>query len=481
MREDWQLIRLDEYLDIQGGSQPPKSNFIYEPKQGYIQLLQIRDFGQKPVPTYVPINMVTKFCEENDVLIARYGASLGRIVTGLKGAYNVALAKVIDNQELFIKKYLFYLLQTSVLQKPLKLISRTAQNGFAKHEIGHVQLPLCSLLEQKAIVAKIEQLFSELDNGIANLKTAQAKLKIYRQAVLKKAFEGELTHEWREKQTNLPSADELLEQIKKEREVHYEKQLEEWKQAVKNGKKQTKPKKQKELNIELNKITLGSLIEEVKYGTSKKCDYGVDGTGVLRIPNIADGYIDNTDLKFAKFNNEEVTQYKLKTGDILIIRSNGSVKLVGKPALINENDTKYLYAGYLIRLRPYQTILNSKYLYYQLISHELRKQIEEKAKSTSGVNNINSGEIESLLLSIQSLEEQNQIVQEIESRLSVCDKIEETIETSLAKSEALRQSILKKAFEGKLLSEKELENIKNHPEYESAEELLKRIKKERDK
>lgn len=385
---------------------------------------------------------------------------------------------VIDNIKI-IPKYLYY-----HMLRNWKNINSDKQYGSATNYIRmgnftDYEVNIKPILEQKAIVAKIEQLFSELDNGVANLKTAQAKLKIYRQAVLKKAFEGELTKEWREKQTNLPTADELLEQIKKEREVHYKQQLEEWKQAVKDGIKQTKPKKQKELNIELNKITLGSLIEEVKYGTSKKCDYGIDGTGVLRIPNIADGYIDNTDLKFAKFSNEEITQYKLKTGDILIIRSNGSVKLVGKPALINENDTKYLYAGYLIRLRPYQTILNSKYLYYQLISHELRKQIEEKAKSTSGVNNINSGEIESLLLSIQSLEEQNQIVQEIESRLSVCDKIEETIETSLAKSEALRQSILKKAFEGKLLSVQELENIKNHPEYESAQALLKRIKEER--
>ena len=385
---------------------------------------------------------------------------------------------VIDNIKI-IPKYLYY-----HMLRNWKNINSDKQYGSATNYIRmgnftDYEVNIKPILEQKAIVAKIEQLFSELDNGVANLKTAQAKLKIYRQAVLKKAFEGELTKEGREKQTNLPTADELLEQIKKEREVHYKQQLEEWKQAVKDGIKQTKPKKQKELNIELNKITLGSLIEEVKYGTSKKCDYGIDGTGVLRIPNIADGYIDNTDLKFAKFSNEEITQYKLKTGDILIIRSNGSVKLVGKPALINENDTKYLYAGYLIRLRPYQTILNSKYLYYQLISHELRKQIEEKAKSTSGVNNINSGEIESLLLSIQSLEEQNQIVQEIESRLSVCDKIEETIETSLAKSEALRQSILKKAFEGKLLSVQELENIKNHPEYESAQALLKRIKEER--
>ena len=469
MREDWAEI---QYKDIV--KKISLSNKKLKQKE-YLQSgkIPVIDQGQELIGGYTDDESKLLDCKLPCIVFGDHTKIVKLInfpfASGADGT------KVIEPKEHLEPKLLKYF--TEVLALKIK------DKGYARHyqDIEKSDIVIPPKLEQKAIVAKIEQLFSELDNAVANLKTAKAKLKIYRQAVLKKAFEGELTKEWREKQTNLPTADELLEQIKKEREVHYKQQLEEWKQAVKDGIKQTKPKKQKELNIELNKITLGSLIEEVKYGTSKKCDYGIDGTGVLRIPNIADGYIDNTDLKFAKFSNEEITQYKLKTGDILIIRSNGSVKLVGKPALINENDTKYLYAGYLIRLRPYQTILNSKYLYYQLISHELRKQIEEKAKSTSGVNNINSGEIESLLLSIQSLEEQNQIVQEIESRLRVCDKIEETIETSLAKSEALRQSILKKAFEGKLLSLQELENIKNHPEYESAETLLENIKRERTK
>jgi type I restriction enzyme S subunit len=502
MREDWQLIRLDEYLDIQGGSQPPKSNFIYEPKKGYIQLLQIRDFGQKPVPTYVPINMVTKFCEENDVLIARYGASLGRIVTGLKGAYNVALAKVIDNQELFIKKYLFYLLQTSVLQKPLKLISRTAQNGFAKHEIGHIQLPLCSILEQKAIVAKIEQLFSELDNGIANLKTAQAKLKIYRQAVLKKAFEGELTKEWREKQTNLPTADELLEQIKKEREEHYKQQLEEWKQALneweengKNGKKPSKPTKLKDINSVDDKNLLNipnnwlyilteNISDFITKGTTPTKTELFSGKGdipFLKVYNLTF----NTSLDFDNnptYVNKETHENFLKRS--IVYPNDVLMNIVGPPlgkvSIVPDIFPEWNMNQAMVRFRPYK-ILTSKYLAYYLLAHETIQRISKKAKATVGQFNLTLEICREIEIPICSLSEQNKIIEEIESRLSVCDKIEETIETSLAKSEALRQSILKKAFEGKLLSEQELENIKNHPEYESAEELLKRIKKERSK
>lgn len=163
--ENWCLEKLGDVMEVQGGSQPPKSNFVYGPKEGYVQLLQIRDFGDKPVPTYVPENKVTKFCNEDDVLIARYGASLGRIVTGHKGAYNVALAKTIFDEELFYKRYVFYLLQTSVLQVPLKMISRSAQNGFAKHEIAHIELPIPPLKEQIGLWPRLKSCFPNWIKG----------------------------------------------------------------------------------------------------------------------------------------------------------------------------------------------------------------------------------------------------------------------------------------------------------------------------
>ena len=122
--------------------------------------------------------------------------------------------------------------------------------------------------------------------------------------------------------------------------------------------------------------------------------------------------------------------------------------------------------------------LDMKFVNYYI--QKIKQEIDRDASATAQ-KNINVAYLEKLEIPYPLIKEQTKIVEKIESRLSVCDKIEETIETSLAKSEALRQSILKKAFEGKLLSEQELENIKSHPEYESAEELIKRIKKERNK
>ncbi len=404
--ENWKLVKLGEVLDIQGGSQPPKSNFIYQPKEGYTQLLQIRDFGAKGLPTYVPTKKVTKFCKKEDIMIARYGASLGRIISGLEGAYNVALAKVIDENNLFEKRYVFYLLKTQIFQTPLKLLSRSAQNGFSKSEIAHILLPLPPKKIQQAIVSKIEELFSELDKGIENLRTAQQQVKAYRQAVLKWAFEGKLTNN-----------------------------------NVKDG----------ELPEGWEWVNMGNIIEAPKYGTSKKCEYEVNGKGVLRIPNIANGLVDSSDLKFAEFSVEEIESYSLHDGDILTIRSNGSVDLVGKCALINKKDEGLLFAGYLIRLRPKPNKVLSKYLLNVLSSINLRNQIEFKAKSTSGVNNINSKELADLNIPIPRIKEQMDIIQAIESRLSVADNMEQSINQSLLQAEALRQGILKKAFEGKLI------------------------------
>jgi type I restriction enzyme, S subunit len=354
--------------------------------------------------------------------------------------------------------------------------------------------PLPPLFEQHRIVAKIEELFSDLDVGIENLKTARSQLKIYRQSVLKWAFEGKLTAEWRQEQQRLgklQSAEELLAQIKVERENRYQQQVKDWEKSIEdwkaNDKTDKKPTKLQNLkNIEpLNEIDIAKLpvlpknwlwmnledfIDEPRYGTSKKCTYESTGKGVIRIPNIQRGAIDKTDFKYAEFNQNEIEAYSLKEGDFLTIRSNGSVSIVGKCALIKESDEGFLFAGYLIRLRPYKILVDSKYLLSCFDSIFLRNQIESKAKSTSGVNNINADELKKLRIPYCSIEEQHQIVQEIESRLSICDNLENTIEENLQRAESLRQSILKQAFTGKL--------VPQDPNDEPAAQLLARIQQE---
>ena len=101
-------MRLTDICDFQGGSQPPKDEWLFEKQEGYIRMLQIRDFTQseKVVPEYVKISKSTKICQADDILIARYGASIGKILTGLSGAYNVAIMRAIHETHMLQKKYL---------------------------------------------------------------------------------------------------------------------------------------------------------------------------------------------------------------------------------------------------------------------------------------------------------------------------------------------------------------------------------------
>ncbi len=424
----WEYPELEEVLDIQGGSQPPKSNFIYKPREGYVQLLQIRDFGEKPVPTYVPIKKVTKFCKKEDILVARYGASLGRIVTGLEGAYNVALAKVIDNYGVFVNRYLHYLLQTQIFQTPLALLSRSAQNGFAKHEIAHIALPLPPLPEQRRIVAKIEELFSSLDKGIESLKTAQQQLKVDRQAVLKWAFEGKLTN------TN-----------------------------VKEG----------ELPEGWQKVNLGEISEKIQigpFGTQlHKEDYIMGGIPLINPMHFKDGVIEaDSSYSITKKKRDSLPNYILKEGDIIMGRRGE----MGRYGLVRKKEAGYFCGTGSLYIRPKSKVANSIFLFHCLKGRIVKKYLEENAAGTT-MANLNAKIVNGIPICLPSIKEQQTIVAEIESRLSVCDKIEESIEQSLKQSESLRQSILKKAFEGKL--------VPQDPNDEPASKLLERIKAEKEK
>ena len=347
--------------------------------------------------------------------------------------------------------------------------------------------------EQDHIVAKIEKLFSALDKGVESLKTAREKLKVYRQVFLKHAFEGKLTEQWRkENKDKLETPEQLLARISTERDKRYQRQFKEWNAMVRiwetEGKESPPLSRPKRLNslaaISLDEskslpmlpigwvyTRLGDLIDEPKYGTSKKCSYNVHGIGVLRIPNVACGVIDASDLKFAHFEDNEVLTYNLRSGDILTIRSNGSISLIGKCALISELEEGYLYAGYLIRLRPNQSLIAPEFLLSILSGHSLRMQIEQKAKSTSGVNNINSGEIQHLIVPICSIAEQQELMQHLARILSSLDTVEAEIDQQLVCSSSLRQSILKEAFSGQL--------VKQDPNDEPASVLLERIKAEK--
>ena len=358
-----------------------------------------------------------------------------------------------------------------------------------KGKFEETLLWLPPLNEQHRIVDKIEKLFSRLDKGIESLKTAQAQLKVYRQAVLKHAFKGKLTTQWREENRDqLETPERLLARIKHEREARYEQQLQEWEAAVKiweesnkSGKKPQRPKKLPKLTDLLHDVTgrlpplpdswiwekLGWMTCGVEYGTAAK-SATTGRVPVLRMGNIQNARFDWADLVYTS-DDEEIAQYRLHDGDVLFNRTN-SPELVGKTA-IYKGERPAVFAGYLIRVNHIRTVVDGQYLNLFLNSHAARQHGNDV--KTDGVNqsNINGAKLSNYPFPYCSIEEQREIARTLEKTFSLLDATEANIVQELEKADALRQAILKKAFSGQL--------VPQDPHDEPASSLLERIQAEK--
>jgi type I restriction enzyme S subunit len=181
----WEDNTFGNLLDIQGGTQPPKDTFVYEPQDGYIRLLQIRDFDHDNRPAYIPDTARSKRCTENDIFIARYGASLGRICTGKSGAYNVALAKVILKTDKIERNFLYFWLNSPHFQDHLlKVGGRSAQAGFNKEDLAPLLLKTPPLPEQK----KIAEILGSVDEAITKTEAVIKQTQRVKQGLLQTLF-----------------------------------------------------------------------------------------------------------------------------------------------------------------------------------------------------------------------------------------------------------------------------------------------------
>lgn len=442
---------------------------------------------------FSPENHEEKYLVKNEDLLFAWSASLGAHIWRGETAWLNQHIFNVHPRSCTTKQFIFYLLKKIIAE----LYAKTHGSGMVhvtKGKFESTQIPLPPLPEQKRIVAKIEELFSELDKGIESFKTAREQLKVYRQALLKHAFEGKLTAAWREaNKDKLETADALLKRIQVERAERYKQQVKEWEQATKewekNGKKGSKPGKPSKPK-ELPPLTAEELAELpqlpdgwgwvfadgisdfiTKGTTPDKTQLLVEGEiPFVKVYNLTKtGHLDFTiDPTFVDREIHEgfLARSKVYPGDVLM---NIVGPPLGKVSIVPDTYKEWNINQAIARYRS--SFVTNRYLTNYLLAESTVKMITSKSKATAGQFNLTLEICREILIPICSQIEQLEIVSILDDKFSEVDQLDQTITTALQQAETLRQSILKKAFSGQL--------VPQDPNDEPAAALLARIKAER--
>ena len=340
------------------------------------------------------IKKTGKYIETGTKIILVDGENSGEVFEVFEDGYMGSTFKTLNISSGVNEKYLLYFVDSK------KDLLRNSKTGSAiphlnKKLFFSLEFPLPPLQEQQRIVEKIESLFAKLNEVKEKVQEAIASIDDNVEALLYKAFTGQLTNEWRN--SNI--------------------EIEKWEDT-----------------------TLSEIVSGLKYGSSEKSDYEYKGTPILRIPNIGDGIVDFSDLKYM---SEELksSSHEVFEDDILIIRSNGSRDLVGKCALVPKLQERYAYASFLIRMKVTEKVL-PEYLVRFINSSMARAQMFDKAKSSSGIHNINSKELGAIKICVPSIEEQKQILICIQEFVNKEKQVQEISEEILGSIDRMKKSIL---------------------------------------
>ena len=407
-KESWELVKLSELCTRISDGVHFKPEYLDEG----IPFISVKDIYNDNINfdncKYISIDThkeLIKRCypEKDDVLITKSG-TIGRMaLVPEKPEFSlfVSVALIKNIKQVIDSKFLKFCLENFLNHINVASdIKGGLLKNFHLEDIRQTIIPKILISEQHAIVSKIEELFSELDKGIAELKTAQQQLKTYRQSVLKSAFEGKLTNE-----------------------------------NVKNG----------ELPDGWKVVKISDISRVVRGGSPRPAGDPKYYDGDIPFLKVADLTKDNgIYLTTFKYTIKEAGLHKTRqiTPNTLLLSNSGATLGVPKICMINATMNDGVAAFLELDIR------SNHYLYYFWLSKTLELR---GINMGAGQPNLNTDLIKDYKVPYCSFEEQHRIVQEIESRLSVADKMEQSIQVSLQKAEVLRQSILKKAFSGELV------------------------------
>lgn len=410
----WEEVRLGDFVVYQKGKKPKKllSERTDECNRPYVN---IKAFERNIVDEYTD-GVGCVLCEKNDFLMVWDGARSGFVGKSIEGVLGSTLVKI--NFPGINLDYAYYFL----LSKYGEINAKAKGTGIPHVDpdlLWNYAFPLPPLAEQQRIVAKIEELFSELDKGVETLKTVQQQLKTYRQAVLKAAFAGRLTH------PDLPEG------------------------QLPEGWELTKVKN-------IGKVVTGTTPSKARpefYGTNFPFYKPSDLTLGENVNKSVEG-----------LSLEGIKHCRLIPKFSTLVTCIGAT--IGKAGFIKCSGG---FNQQINAIAP-SGMMQPKFVYYYVISPQFQQLIKNNASATT-LPILNKSKFENLDMIFCPRQEQQQVVAEIEARLSGCDQLEASLATALQQSDALRQAILKRAFAGRL--------VPQDPADEPAAALLARLRREK--
>ncbi|MBE0468929.1 MAG: restriction endonuclease subunit S [Methyloprofundus sp.] len=468
----WEFERFIKTLDFSGGSQPPKHTFSEINLEGYVQLIQIRDLGPNPQPVYIPKDKASKFCTENDVMIGRYGASVGKVFWGKNGAYNVALIKLHNDHEAYTQGFLYLIMKSPLGQSFFNGMSRSAQAGFSKDDIANKILPVIPLPEQHRIVAKVDELmalcdqleqqqlehsdthhtlvttlldslcqavdndqfqsiWSQLAANFDTLFTNEASIDQLKQTLLQLAVMGKLVPQ----DPNDEPASVLLEKIAAEKAA-----------LIKAGKiKKQKPlpeiaDDEKPFNLPEG-WEWARLIDcyDVRDGTHDSPKYTAEGYPLVTSKNLSSGKLDFSDIKFISETDHKkiIERSRVDAGDILF----AMIGSIGNPAIV---DTEREFSIKNVALfKYYKKSLSAPHF---LLKFLMFAENVFKEQSSGAVQSfVSLGKVRSFPLALPPLPEQHRIVAKVDELMALCDQLKAGLNQAQTTQQQLAHTIVQQA------------------------------------
>jgi type I restriction enzyme S subunit len=470
----WVWARLGDVIQLLSGQHLQPGEYSDQKDGGLPYITGPADFAKNGLVITRHALVKKAIAKKGQILLTVKGAGVGK--TAICNLPEVAISRQLMAMTAIAWSQQFLLLTTHRLAAALIESARSLIPGISREDVDQFIFGLPPLAEQDRIVAKVDELMAlcdrleatqrdretrrdrltaashyHLNNG-ADTEAARKHARFYvnhlptisnrpeqipalREAIINLAVRGRLVPQ----DPDDDPTSELLKRIQSEIA-----------ESVRAG--DTKEFSKNHVNVSNDApfdipqswqwVTLDQIAFGFRYGTSVKCYYERTGEPVLRIPNVVNGEISVEDLKFGPLAKREADELRLRLGDILMVRSNGSLDLVGRPALVGANAVGYCYAGYLIRVRISSTNLDARYILLALSSTHVREQIELPIRTTVGLKNVNATELSGLTIPLPPLAEQHRIVAKVDELMAICDQLKEQLGAVQDESYRLLEAVL---------------------------------------